>query len=419
MIKVESKIKMGVRAMRCKRLSVIWLMVGLLMMGCSASGGRGTVADSSTGRGQAETSIPTLVATPEPEKSEKEKIQEIIAKMTLKEKLGQLFIVDLGLDVEGNARTHIDEGLQKMIEENYVGGVILFKGNIVGKEQVKQLTKDLQATSKIPLWIGVDEEGGSVSRVGSNPNIVEVPFKEAYSMGQTKDPSIAYQEAKRMGKVLNDLGFNIDFAPDADLFNNPQNKVIGHRSFGHTKEEVIPMVISFSKGLQEEGIFSVIKHFPGHGNTIEDSHEGFAYVNKSLKALEQEELVPFERAFQEGVEAVMIGHLIVPEVDAINPATLSTIWGEYMNKHYAMENILRFTDAMNMGAIVKHYTAEQAAVKNILAGGDIIVMPEDLERAISGLEEAIKVGEIEEERINGIILKILSKKVEQNVYRLE
>ena len=365
------------------------------------------------------TATPTVLPTPAPTKSDREKLEEIVSKMTLQEKLGQLFMVDLGVDVNGNARVAMDEQTRTMINDKNIGGVILFKGNIQTTDQVKVLNQKLQAAAKIPLWIGVDEEGGRVSRVGSNPNIVEVPFKEAYSMGETKDPNVAYEEAKRMGKVLNDLGFNVDFAPDADLFNNPQNKVIGTRSFGKTKETVAPMVIAFSKGLQEMAILPVIKHFPGHGNTIEDSHEGFAYVHKSLNALEQEELVPFQEAFKSGVDALMVGHLVVPDVDSENPATLSTKWGDYMNKKYDMSNILRFTDAMNMGAITNHYKADEAAIKNILAGGDIIVMPSNLDEAINGLEKAILEGKIEEKRIDESVLKILSKKVEQKLYRLE
>ena len=120
---------------------------------------------------------------------------------------------------------------------------------------------------------------GSVSRVGNNPVINKIPFKSAFSIGQTGDETVAYDEAKRMGKLLKELGFNMDFAPIADIYNEPSNTVIGKRSFGKTAQEVTPMVIAFAKGLVDEGVQPVVKHFPGHGNTLEDSHEGLAYVN--------------------------------------------------------------------------------------------------------------------------------------------
>lgn len=172
---------------------------------------------------------------------------------------------------------------------------VLFSENIQTKEQVQKLVEELQAASKIPLFIGVDEEGGRVSRIGSQPNISEKPFLSADQLGKLKDERAVYKEAQRMGKLLHELGINMDFAPVADIYNEPSNTVIGKRSFGNSQEEVTPNVVAFVKGLKSQGILPVVKHYPGHGNTKEDSHEGIAYIDKTLSELEEEELVPFEK----------------------------------------------------------------------------------------------------------------------------
>ena len=225
------------------------------------------------------------------EPSIEKKIDAYVSQMSEDEKIGQLLFIDIRKDEQGSPITSLDEHTAELIRTYHVGGIILFKENIQTAQQTKKLIGDLQKTSDIPLFVGVDEEGGIVSRVGSNSAICQEPFKEAFLMGQTKDTSIAYQEATRMGKVLYELGFNMDFAPDADIYNEPSNTVIGRRSFGTTEEEVTPMVIAFAKGLEDQKIIPVIKHFPGHGNTKEDSHTGLAYVNKSLEELEKEEIL--------------------------------------------------------------------------------------------------------------------------------
>lgn len=331
-----------------------------------------------------------------------------IEDLSLEEKIGQLFIVSLNDQVEN----------KMLIEQCNVGGVVLFKKDIISKEQVQVLVKALQDVAKIPLWIAIDEEGGRVSRVGSQPQIVKEPFKSAYEIGQTKDEDLAYKEAKKMGKVLAGLGINMDFAPVADIYNNENNTVIGDRSFGHTKEEVTPMVIAFARGLREEGIFPVIKHFPGHGNTYQDTHEQLAYINKSLRELENEEFVPFKKATEQGVEGMMVGHLVVTEVDHL-PATLSPKWGDYIKQHFEEENLLLITDAMNMGAIVQNKAAGVAAVESFLSGMDIILMPNDVEAAEEAMKKAYEEGQITAERLNESVKKILLKKVEQNLLVLE
>lgn len=336
----------------------------------------------------------------------KRQVVEYMDQMSIEEKISQLFFVTIQ---------------QVASSETYgkdVGGIILFKDDITTKDDTSRLVQSLQEQAAIPLWIGIDEEGGRVSRIGNNKNIVEEPFKSAQSIGETQDTKIAYEEARRMGKILSSLGVNMDFAPDADIYNNPKNTVIGDRSFGKTADEVIPMVIAFSKGLGEEGIVPVVKHFPGHGNTIQDSHVGLAYIDKTIKELEKEEIKPFVEATKNGVDVVMVGHLVVQELDSL-PATLSTKWGDYIDEKFNKEQIILITDAMNMGAIIEGREAGQAALMSFLSGMDMILMPEQLDESIEALKEAYQKGELSEERIDKSVYKILLKKVEQKILVLE
>lgn len=356
------------------------------------------------------------------EKTVEETIQDqlevYLNHMTIEEKIGQLFMIAIRKDGEGNPITQINESIRQQIHTYHVGGVILFSENIETAQQTQTLISDLQSASTIPLFIGVDEEGGIVSRVGKNQAINQVPFKEAYAIGQTGDTKLAYEEAKRMGTLLKELGFNMDFAPVADIYNEPSNQVIGSRSFGTNSEEVIPMVLAFARGLLDENIQPVVKHFPGHGNTVEDSHEGIAYVYKSLEELEKEELLPFGKAIEEGVGAIMKGHLLVPAVDETTMASLSVKWKEYMEAHYDLTETLVMTDAMDMGAVVENYSAQEAAYLSLMAGNDIILMPNDLQAAYEGIMKAYEDGQLNEERIDESVRKILSKKVAQKMFVL-
>ncbi|MDF2614814.1 MAG: glycoside hydrolase family 3 domain protein [Clostridia bacterium] len=346
-------------------------------------------------------------------------IETLMNDMTLNEKIGQLFIVDIQNDKEGNSIIEVNEEVKEKIIKYNVGGIILFRGNIQTKEQTTRLIKEMQSFSDIPLFIGVDEEGGMVSRVGVNSDITEVPFQEAFSIGKTGDVAAAYKEARRMGEVLKGLGFNLNFAPVADIYNNETNTVIGTRSFGKTQEEVTPMVISYAKGLLSQEVQPVLKHFPGHGNTEEDSHEGLAYVNKTKEELEKEELIPFIQAAKSGIDVLMRGHLLVKDVDEEYPATLSIKWFQYMQTLFDTKKLLMITDALNMGAVAENYDNGEAAVMSFLAGNDILLMPKDIAAAAEAILKAYEKGMISEERLNESVRKILSKKVERNILVIE
>lgn len=386
-----------------------WCIVLILLLG----GSLWLIGEGSVERDQNEISNKNMESIQEEISIEKETIKEdpieiYMEGMSLEEKIGQLFIAALNGEM----------GNEILLKQYQVGGIVLFKKDIQGKQQLQELIDSLQKASKIPLWIAIDEEGGRVSRIGHISEITKEPFKAAYEIGQTEDTHKAYEEAKKMGKILYDLGINMDFAPVADIYNNESNTVIGNRSFGHTKEEVTPMVIAFAKGLKEEGIFPVIKHFPGHGNTYQDSHEQIAYIDKTLQDLEEEELVPFFDATRNGVEGMMVGHLVVSEVDQL-PATLSPKWGSYIKEHFDTEELLLITDAMNMGAVVQTKEGGNVAVESFLSGMDMILMPDDLGAAKEAMKKAYEEGKITKDRLDESVRKILLKKVEQNLLVLE
>lgn len=409
-----------------KRGIIYSILFLLFLTGCSSSKNE---YDSYTETNKQGTAIKTQIANKEQldeveeedivgkkqitdrEQTLEEQLDTYLAKMTIEEKIGQLFMIAIRKDRNDLPLTEMSKEIEETISNYHVGGIILFSENIESKEQTKQLITGLQSVSRIPLFIGVDEEGGIVSRVGKNQAINELPFKEAYSIGQTGDTNLAYEEARRMGMLLNELGFNMDFAPVADIYNEPSNQVIGKRSFGTTSTEVIPMVLAFSKGLLSENIQPVVKHFPGHGNTIEDSHDGIAYVNKDLAALEGEELMPFKKAIEAGVGAIMKGHLLVSAVDETTIVSLSDKWRIYMESHFDLSNTLVMTDAMDMGAAIENYGTGEAAYLSLMAGNDILLMPYDLEKAYEGILKAYEERRISKARIEASVRKILSKKV--------
>ena len=278
--------------------------------------------------------------------------------------------------------------------------------------QFEDLIRDLQEKSII-----ANRDAREAERIKIETEKIKRTYEEKLKRLETTRDK-AYNEAKRMGKVLSSLGINMDFAPVADIFNNPLNTVIGDRSFGTKKEEVVPMVIAFAKGLKEEKVEPVIKHFPGHGNTSEDSHRGLAYANKSIKELEKEELVPFFEAVDKGIDIVMVGHIVVPEMDEL-PATLSAKWGEYIRQKFNKREVIFITDAMNMGAIVESGEGKKVILDSFLSGMDVILMPEQLDEAVEYFKEAHETGVLTDKRLNESVEKILLKKAEQNLLVLE
>lgn len=347
----------------------------------------------------------------------KKTASEILAEMTLEQKVYQMFIVTpealTGYDVV-NASTSITKG---WLEKYPVGGIIYFADNIQSTEQtekmLKNTTKSAMELQGMPIFLCVDEEGGSVVRVAGN---AKMNVENVGPMSEITDREAAYKAGKTIGTYLKELGFTVDMAPVADVITNDKNTVIGDRSFGSDAAVVDEYADAYSDGLHSQDILSTYKHFPGHGSTEGDTHEGYAFTNKTYDELKEAELVPFASAKQHQIDMVMVAHIAAPNVTGDNtPATLSyKMVTEILRNDLAYDGLI-ITDAMNMAAITQNYSSKDATVKAIQAGVDIVLMPEDFEEAVQSVLDAVKAGEITEDRINESVLRIIEKKLTMKV----
>lgn len=352
----------------------------------------------------------------EAEKTEK-KVLKLLNEMTLEEKIGQLFFITpekltgIGVAIQAGDTT------KQMLEQYPVGGLIYFSQNIETPDQITSMIENSQSYSRIPLFIGIDEEGGTlVARIANNPNFNVEKFPNMKEIGATGDPNQAFYVGSTIGSYLHSYGFNMDFAPDADLLTNPNNSVIGERSFGSDPTLVGKMTAQAVKGFQQENVSAVIKHFPGHGDTKEDSHTGAAIVNKTLDELRMAEFIPFQSGIEAGVDGVMVGHLQVPQVTGTNiPATLSPIIVTDILRNELGFQGLVITDSLSMGAITQYYSSDEAAVLSLQAGADILLMPEDFPLAYQGVLNAVSSGALSEERIDESVKRILTVKYNRGI----
>ena len=349
------------------------------------------------------------------EQKTEELIEEYLSNMPLEDKMSQLFFVQpealTGVDTAVQASDMTKEALQ----EYAVGGIVMFSKNIQDRDQICAMLANLQAYSKYPLFLGVDEEGGSLVARVANSGTISVPtFPNMMEIGNTGNPEEAYEVGRTIGTYLKDLGFNLDFAPIADVLVNPENQVIGERAFGSDAELVAKMVKRVVEGLQEQEVSAVLKHFPGHGGTEADSHEVTAILNRTLEELRSEEFLPFQSGIEAGADMIMVGHISVPEVTGDDtPATLSeTVITDLLRNELGFDGII-ITDSMSMGAIVDHYGPGEAAVQVIRAGGDMILMPQDFVEARQAVLDAVYQQEITEERINESLRRIYRIKLRQ------
>ncbi|MBQ7758147.1 glycoside hydrolase family 3 N-terminal domain-containing protein [Anaerotignum sp.] len=335
-------------------------------------------------------------------------IQEIIDDMTPAEKAGQLLMADFRQNTDGTGMTTLSEEAKEALAEYHMGGVILFAENLDTTEQTQQLTADLQAAADLPLFIGIDEEGGIVSRLGKS-NIEHDEFPPAAEMEDV------FWAGTSIGSTLSMLGINVDFAPVADVNTNPDNPIIGTRAFSSDPQAAADKVSEFISAMQELDVSACAKHFPGHGDTAMDSHKGETYVEHDMERLRTVEFVPFEQAIATGVDFIMAGHIKTPNATTDDlPASLSPEMLGILRNDLGFGGII-ITDAMNMGAIVDEFGAGQSAVMAVQAGVDIVLMPADLAEAANALTEAIKDGTISEERVNESLNRILSLKYDKGL----
>lgn len=364
---------------------------------------------------------PVIPDVQETQMSETEKqARQILAGMTQEEKVYQLFIVQQEQITGVGTAVQSGETTRQAIEKYPVGGIIYFSKNLETREQTAAMIEGIQSYSKLGLFISVDEEGGPVVRLADNASMGIKWFDAMLTIGNTGDTQKAYEVGSTIGSQISELGFNLDFAPVADVFSNPNNTVIGKRAFSDDPEVAAQMVAACVEGFNDSGILCTLKHFPGHGDTGEDSHYGAAKSNKTLEELRECEFLPFQAGIDAGAPVIMIGHITLPNVTEEDlPATLSKeIITGILREELGYEGLV-ITDAMNMGAITNHYSSGEAAVLAMQAGVDMILMPNDLTDSVDGILEALENGELTQEQIDEKVLRILMTKIDAGIIQPE
>lgn len=356
------------------------------------------------------------------EKSEEdiinEKAEEILGSMTLEEKVGQLFIVDFEALNGGQTSTEFNDVIQNTLKKYHIGGVIYFANNLVTREQTIKLNEELQKNSSIPMFISVDEEGGTVSRIADNENMGTTKFTSMRKIGDSRDINKAYEVGFTIGKEINELGFNLDFAPDADVITNPNNTEIGSRSFGTDANIVSEMVPQVVKGLHENNVCAALKHFPGHGGSEANSHNEFSYTPQNLEGLSQVEFLPFKAGMKEDADFILVSHIAAPNVTRDNtPCSLSsTIITDILRNELEYDNVV-ITDALNMKAVSNYYTPKESGIAALKAGADMLLMPVSIDEAYNSVISACNNGTISDERLNQSVKRILKVKIKRGIIK--
>ena len=337
-------------------------------------------------------------------------LSQIIAEMTLEEKIAQLFVIaPEQCPVTGGAasQTEFTQSLKEALARYPVGGFIFFAQNIKNPAQLKNFTRQLKEATSIPPIIAVDEEGGRVARLANTKGFGLPVFTSMGAIGASGDVENARKAGQLIGSYLAEYGFTLDFAPDVDVNTNPKNIVIGDRAFGSDPELVAGMAGAFLDGLHSVGVKGCIKPFPGHGDTTGDTHADYVAVTKDWGELKECELIPFIKNFS-AADCVMIAHLSVPNItrDGL-PASLSKelISGK-LRGDLGYDGVV-LTDALNMGAIEKNYADGEAAVLAFEAGNDILLMPNDFAASYNAMLEAVKSGRIAEKCVDESVMRIL------------
>lgn len=345
-----------------------------------------------------------------------EEVQNIVDSMSLEDKVAQLFLVKPEAIVDIGTATAAGDATKQAINKTPVGGFVYFSDNLQSEQQVQDMLRHVNQYSKdrtgLPAFLSIDEEGGTVARVAGSGRFDVTNVGNMADIGASGDVDQAKQAGDTIGTYLSDLGFNLDFAPDADVLTNPENTVVKKRSFGSDPQVVSDMSLAVAQGLAQHQVYSVYKHFPGHGATAGDTHQGYAYTDKTLDELKQSELIPFENAIRNNAEFIMAAHISASHVTGDDtPASLSkTMITDILRGQMGYDGIV-VTDAMNMGAVTEQYTSAQAAVKALQAGADLVLMPEDFQEAYQGVLDAVKDGTLTEQRINESVTRIVKVKV--------
>lgn len=340
---------------------------------------------------------------------------DALKQMSLEEKVGQLFIVCTD-SLDFSADTAMTDQMKENLQKYQPGGVIFFSFNLENRDQTTAFIQSMQQNVKIPLFIGVDEEGGKVARIGNHKNMGTKSFPTMKEIGETGDYTLATELGKTIGKEIYALGFNLDFAPVVDVTTPEMNQEIGERSFGDNPDLVAGMAIEVIKGLQKNNVSATIKHFPGQGRSTEDTHKGFVDMDVSIDELRKTDFVPFKKCIAADVDFVMVSHVAMKSVTGDDlPCSLSQIVvSDILREELRFEKVI-ITDAMNMKCITKFYDSDAAAILALKAGNDMILMPDDFELAVNGILDAVVEGKISEETIDEAVTRILKVKIQRHI----
>lgn len=409
--------------MKTLPLRLYSLFLSMILLTACAGVPESTEPSSST-EATVPTQAPTQTSTQPPETKPADPLEALLDRMTLREKVGQLFIVrpdalDPSLSAEqiddssAPGVTALSDAMVETLRQYPVGGIAHFAKNLVSPEQITRFNQELQEASGIPLFLCVDEEGGPVARL-ANHKAFDLPrYKNAAISSETE----ALDMGRTIGSYLAEYGFNLDFAPVADVNTNPANPVIGTRAFSSNPETAAALASAMAQGLREEGILAVFKHFPGHGDTAEDSHSGIAVTYKTQEEMDTCEWLPFRQAGSG--DLIMVGHIAAPKITGdLTPATLSRqIVTGILRETLGFEGLI-ITDSLTMGAVIQRYSSAEAAVAALNAGCDLLLMPENLGEAFEAVMTAVEDGTYPEETLNETVLRILRFKQAQGLLSL-
>lgn len=403
------------------RRRFVWLAAlaggSLALSGCAGDGSNGTGGptgvDGSGGEGAGDGQNPEDAAA-----AARAAVDERIGAMTLEQKVAQLFIVTPEALVEGVSQvTQAGDMTREGVTAHPVGGIVYFAQNLLDPEQtttmlanVKQFYAD---AGNVAPFIAVDEEGGTVVRVADNEAFGAQDVGDASALGSAGDTEAAKRAAEQIADYLMPLGFNLDFAPVADVVDPLRSDTMGLRSFSSDAAVAADMVRAEVEGFRDKKMLCCAKHFPGIGAAAGDSHEGAITIEATNEELETVDLVPFRAAIEAGVPMIMVGHVSLPNiVGDSTPAPLSSAVVQGMLRDSLGYTGIIVTDSLSMGAITDYYTPAEAAVAALKAGCDIPLMPERLDEAYQGVLSAVQVGELTEERLDESLTRILTAKQE-------
>lgn len=381
-------------------------MKKVVLIGCLLLAGCAQETTEPTKPSQPETKQPTEEKKPKPEPTKEERqqarLKQQLKAMSTSEKIDQLLYI-------GVAGTELSAADRQLLRTHAIGGVLLLGGNIMSEEQLLTFTRAIQETNQKPYaFVGIDEEGGRVSRVPDQ----RLRLPTSQRMAQGADAAKMEDVGRTLGHVSQYYGFNMDFAPVLDVNSNPNNPIIGDRALSADPKTVATLGTALMHGMQETGTIPVVKHFPGHGNTSVDSHVGLPKVTASKEELKRTELLPFQEAIQEGAEMVMVAHILYPAYDDQNPSSLSKpILTDLLRQQLGFKGVI-ITDDLVMGAITQQYGLAEAARQSLVNGADMAMFSEAgaYAKVHAEVMQAVKDETLTTEMLDAKVMRILKLK---------